>query len=59
MTLPKFLAAGWRDRARETRDGQRPNAFAHDMIEMTRDEYEAFVKATNARRARKSVAAAE
>ena len=50
VRLPKFIANGWRDRAKAVGEGQRDDPFAHEMVEMTRSEYESYRQEMEARR---------
>jgi len=45
VRLPMFTAAGWKGRAEEVKAGTRDNAFAHDYVEYTREEYNEIVTA--------------
>ena len=59
VQLPRFLANGWRDRAQAVKDGGRTDAFDHEIIEFTKEEYEAFVNTQAAKMNRNKLTAAE
>ncbi len=54
--IPKFVSSGWRARAEEAKQGQKLDAFAYELKELTRPEYEQLVEETGSSAKHKTAA---
>ncbi|MEE9250331.1 MAG: radical SAM protein [Alphaproteobacteria bacterium] len=46
VKLPKFLAKGWRDRVQAVVNGERADPYAQEMVELTREQYKDYLRAS-------------